>query len=113
MSVVYYVLPVLAIILVVVLSRWGQKRALQGVQNMSPEQARARVNQYFAASFDLQPGETLYAVWVGEEYQGEQSAARQVAGAAVNQLASAAIGVSTYVPQVQVGDHVDRTRAHR
>jgi hypothetical protein len=103
MSVVYYVLPVLAIILVVVLSRWGQQRALQGVQNMTPEQARARVNQYFAGSFDLQPGETLYAVWVGEEYQGEQSAAGQVAGAAINQISKAAIGLSTYVPQVQVG----------
>ena len=103
MSVVYYVLPVLLIVVVVVLSRMGQKRSLQSVQNMTPEQARERVNQYFASSFDLQPGETLYAVWVGEEYQGEQSAARQVAGAALNQLSKAAIGVSTYVPQVQVG----------
>jgi hypothetical protein len=103
MSVVYYVLPVLLIVVVVVLSRMGQKRSLQSVQNMTPEQARERVNQYFASSFELQPGETLYAVWVGEEYQGEQSAARQVAGAALNQLSKAAIGVSTYVPQVQVG----------
>jgi hypothetical protein len=103
MSVFYYVLPILLVVVVVLLSRMGQKRALQSVQNMTPEQARERVNQHFASSFELQPGETLYAVWVGEEYQGGQSAASQVAGAALNQLSKAAIGVSTYVPQVQVG----------
>jgi hypothetical protein len=103
MSIVYYILPVALIILVVFISRMGQKRALQGVQSMTPEQARAQINQYFADSFDLEPGESLHATWIGEEYQGQDSATKQVAGAALNQLSRAMVGVSTYVPMVRVG----------
>lgn len=100
---VYYLIPVVVLVLVVVLSRWGQKRALASVQNMSPEEARAKMNDYYASSFELQPGEKLFCTWIGEEYQGEQSSAGQVAGAALNQLSKAAIGVSTYVPMVYIG----------
>lgn len=100
---VYYVLPVVVLIVVVLVSYFGRKRALQGALAMTPEQARERINHYFASSFELAPNESLYAVWVGEEYQGEQSATQQVAGAALNQLSKVAIGVSTYVPQIRVG----------
>lgn len=99
----YYVLPIVLLVAVVVFSRVVSKRAIANVQNMTPEQSRERINQYFAGSFELDPGETLYATWIGEEYMGEQSTGRQAAGAALNQLSGAAIGVSTYVPQLHIG----------
>lgn len=99
---IYYLLPLLGVVLVVVVAKFGQKLALQSVQNMSPEQARAKMHEFYADSFDLAPGETLFATWMGEEYQGDSSTAAQVAGAALNKLSSAAIGFSTYVPTVRI-----------
>ena len=100
---VYYILPVILLVAVVVFSRVMSKRAIASVQSMTPEQSRERINQYFAGSFKLNPGETLYSCWIGEEYMGEQGAGRQLAGAALNQLSSAAVGVSKYVPQLHIG----------
>jgi len=37
------------------------------------------------------------------EFQGAQSSARQLAGAALNAASAAVVGVSTYVPNVHVG----------
>jgi hypothetical protein len=103
MTYLVYLVPVVAIVVIFVLSRGAQKRALAGVANMSPEQARASVNAYYATSFELAPGESLKSVWISEEYQGSHSTGRQVAGAALNSLAGAAVGVKAYVPQVRIG----------
>jgi hypothetical protein len=103
MSYVFYLIPVVAILAAFLFSRTMQQRLASQAQNMSPEQAQARINQYFASSFDLAPGESLRAVWTSEEFQGVQSAGRQVAGAALNSLARQAVGVSTYVPVVRIG----------
>jgi hypothetical protein len=99
---IYYLLPVIAIVLVAVVAKFGRSFALGNTRNLSPEAARAKMNQYFADDFELHPGETLFACWVGEEYQGDPSTASQVAGAALNQLSRAAIGVSSYVPSVRI-----------
>ena len=64
---IYYLLPLLGIVLVVVLAKFGQKLMLKNVHNMSPEQARAKAHEFYKDSFDLQPGETLFATWVGED----------------------------------------------
>jgi len=103
MSVSYYLIVLVAIVAVVMISRVAQKRALAGVANLSPDQAQARINDFFGSSFNLDPDEKLQGVWISEEFQGVKGAGRQVAGAALNSLAGAAIGVSTYVPQVRVG----------
>lgn len=97
-----YILPVLVLVAVVFIARKGQQAMIQKVQNMSPEEGRKKINDYFANNFELQPGETLWAVWIGEEYQGEKSASSQVAGAALNQASKALIGVTTYVPLVRI-----------
>ena len=103
MSVVYYLIPLVVIGVMFVLTRGAKGRALANVANMSPEQAQAQVNAYYATSFELAPGEALRSVWISEEYQGSHSAGRQVAGAALNSLAGAAVGVKMYVPQVRIG----------
>jgi hypothetical protein len=100
---IYYILPVVLLIAVVFISRTMQKSAIANVQSMTPEQIRARINDYFGPSFELNSGEELHAAWIGEEFQGTQSTGGQIAGAALNQLTKAAVGVSSYVPQVQVG----------
>lgn len=99
----YYLLPIVALIVVVLVSRAGQKHALARVQNMSPEEGRARINDFYGGSFELAPGEVLHVVYVGEEFRAGGSAGGQLAKAALNQLSAASIGMSTYVPQVRVG----------
>jgi hypothetical protein len=95
----YYFLPVVLIAAAFAYSFYMKRQ----VANMNPEQAAQRFHDHYSGYFDLADGERVVGAWSGVEFQGAQSAARQVAGAALNSASAAVIGVSTYVPLVQVG----------
>lgn len=96
---IYYFLPIFLIAAAVAYSLYMKRSA----QNMNPEEAAQRFHEFNSQYFDLQGEERIVGAWSGVEFQGAQSAARQAAGAAANAAAAAVIGVSTYVPNVQVG----------
>jgi hypothetical protein len=96
---IYYFLPVVLIAAAVAYSFYMKRQ----VANMNPEEAAQRFHDHYSAYFDLEAGERVVGAWSGVEFQGAQSAARQMAGSALNSASAAVIGVSTYVPLVQVG----------
>lgn len=96
---IYYFLPVVLIAAAVLYSLWMKK----SVQNMNPEEAAQRFHEFNSQYFDLEGEERIVGAWSGVEHQGTKSAARQVAGAALNAASAAVVGVSSYVPNVQVG----------
>ena len=96
---IYYLIPVILIAAAFAYSRYAARK----VQNMSPEQAARAFHDAYAGYFDLAPGETIVGAWSGLDYQGPKTAAGQLAGAALNSASAAVIGVSTYIPIVQVG----------
>jgi hypothetical protein len=100
---VYYILPVVLIVAVVAYTSWARRQAVGQVQNLSPEDAAKRFHESYAGYFDLEGDEKVVGAWSGLEFQGAQSSARQVAGAALNSVSAAVVGVSTYVPNVHVG----------
>lgn len=95
----YYLIPVVLIGLVFAYSTFARRR----IQNMSPDEAAEYFSSANAGYFDLEDTEKVVGVWSGLEFQGAQGAARQLAGAAMNSVAANVVGVSTYVPTVQVG----------
>lgn len=95
----YYLLPIVLIVVLVGYSMMAKKRA----QNMDPQEAARRFHEFNAAYFDLEGDERIVGAWSGVEFQGAKSAAGQAASAALNSASAAVIGVSTYVPNVQVG----------
>jgi hypothetical protein len=99
---IYYVLPVLLIGAAVAYSLWASKRVAANAANMSPEEAAKRFHDSYSHSFHLEPGELVVGAWNGVEFQGAPSATARVAGAALNQASAAVLGVSTYVPRVQI-----------
>ncbi|HET9959943.1 MAG TPA: hypothetical protein VFQ61_35870 [Polyangiaceae bacterium] len=101
---VFYLVPVLLGIAVLFgFSFYMRNLQLKRVQSMSPEEASRRFNEFFSQYFELSPGETLVGIWSGVEFQGAQSAARQVAGNVANYVSAQAIGISTYIPMVWIG----------
>ncbi|AUX24630.1 hypothetical protein SOCEGT47_051690 [Sorangium cellulosum] len=96
---IYYFLPVVLIGAAVAYSLMMRRK----VQNMSPEEAAERFNDTYAGYFALAEGEKVVGAWGGTEFQGAQGTARQLAGAALNAVSANVVGVSTYVPNVQVG----------
>lgn len=96
---IYYFLPVVLIAAAFAYSYWMKRQ----VANMNPEEAAQRFHDHYSGYFELEDGERVIGAWSGLEFQGAKSAARQVAGAALNSAAAAVVGVSTYVPLVQVG----------
>jgi hypothetical protein len=96
---IYYFLPVVLIAAAVAYTLWMKRQ----VANMNPEEAAQRFHDHYSGYFDLKEGERVVGAWSGLEFQGATSAARQLAGAALNSASAAVIGVSTYVPLVQVG----------
>jgi hypothetical protein len=99
---IYYLLPLL-IIAAFAYSFWARNRAVAQVQSLSPEEAAARFHDFYSGYFDLEGAEQIVGAFSGVEYQGAKSGAEQIAGAALNSASAAVIGVSTYVPQVQIG----------
>jgi len=95
----YYFLPVLFIGAVVAYSMWVRQR----MASMSPEQLAEQFHASYAPYFDLGADEKVVGAWSGVEFQGPRSAASRLAGAALNSASAAVVGVSTYVPNVQVG----------
>ena len=95
----YYLIPVVFIIAGLAYSAWARKR----LQNMSPEEAAEKFHQYYAGYFELEENEKLVGLWTGVEFQGARSAARNVVGEALNTISDKAVGISTYVPSVQIG----------
>lgn len=96
---IYYFLPIVLIVAAVAYSFMMRRK----LQNMSPEEAAERFHAAYAGYFNLAEGEKVVGAWGGTEFQGAQGAARQLAGAALNAVSANVIGVSTYVPNVQVG----------
>lgn len=96
---IYYFLPVVLIAAAFAYSFYMKRQ----VANMNPEEAAQRFHDHYSTYFDLEEGERVIGAWSGLEFQGAKSAARQMAGAALNSASAAVIGVSTYVPLVQVG----------
>jgi hypothetical protein len=96
---VYYLIPIVLVVAVIAYSMWMKKR----VQNMDPEEAARRFHEFNAQYFDLEGDEKIVGAWSGVEFQGAKSAAGHAASAALNAASAAAVGVSKYVPNVQVG----------
>jgi len=96
---IYYFLPVVLIAAAFAYSFYMKRQ----VANMSPEEAAQRFHDHYSAYFDLKDGERVVGAWSGLEFQGAKSATRQLAGAALNSASAAVIGVSTYVPLLQIG----------
>lgn len=94
----YYLLPVILIIVGVAYAMWMKKR----VAAMSPEQAAEYFHNSYAGYYELQEGEKIVGNWSGVEFQGPKGAAGRFAGDALNSASAAVVGVSTYVPTVQV-----------
>jgi len=70
---------------------------------MSPEEAAQRFHDFNAHYFDLEDNEQVVGAWSGVEFQQAKSAVGHMASAALNSASAAVVGVSTYVPNVQVG----------
>lgn len=96
---IYYFLPVVLIAAAFAYSYFMKRQ----VANMNPEEAAQRFHDHYSSYFDLEDGERVVGAWSGLEFQGPKSAARQFAGAALNSASAAVVGVSTYVPLLQVG----------
>ena len=96
---IYYLLPLVLIAAAVAYSMWMKKK----VANMNPEEAAERFHEFNSQYFDPMGEEKIVGAWSGVEFQGAQGLARKAAGAALNAASSAVIGVSSYVPNVQVG----------
>lgn len=99
MQYLFYLLPLVLIVLALGYSQIVRKR----VQNMNPEEAAQRFHEFNAQYFDLEASEQIVGAWSGVEFHEAKSAAGHAASAALNSASAAVVGVSTYVPNVQVG----------
>lgn len=99
---IYYLIPVVLIAAIYYFTQVASKKIIANAQNMTPEEAEKSVNAYYGDNFELNAEESLKSVFVGMEYQGDSETAGQVAGAALNAISKATIGVSKYTPTVQV-----------
>ncbi|WP_437733634.1 hypothetical protein [Sorangium sp. So ce1335] len=99
----YYLLPLVLIAAGIAYSMYVRKKVMAETANMTPEQLEQHFSDNYASYYDLQPDERIIGNWSGVEYQAPAGAARRIAGGALNAASAAVIGVSTYVPNVQVG----------
>ena len=94
----YYLLPVILIVVGIAYAMWMKKR----IANMSPEQAAEQFHNSYAGYYDMQDEEKIVGNWSGVAFLGPKSTAGRLAGDALNSASAAVVGVSTYVPTVQV-----------
>ncbi len=96
---IYIFLPIVIIVAVVAYTLWVRARTA----NLTPEQAAEQFHASYAPYFKLKGGERIVGVWNGVEFQGKKSAAGHMARDAINAASAELVGVSTYIPTVQVG----------
>lgn len=101
MNMIYYLVPVVAIVGMLLYTRWAQanvkKRAAAG-------EGPQMFHDGFADKFEeLHVDERLIGVWMGLAYITPTSTIGQAAGQLAKEAALGAIGVSTYTPTVYVG----------
>ncbi|HWA75355.1 MAG TPA: hypothetical protein VG937_23620 [Polyangiaceae bacterium] len=101
MSVIYYLVPVVAIVGMLFYTKWAQanvqKRAAAGE---GPQMFHEAYAQKFEA---LHPDERLIGIWMGLAYITPTNTVGQVAGKLAKEAALGVVGMSTYTPTVYVG----------
>jgi hypothetical protein len=101
MSVLVYLVPVIAIVGMLFYTKWAQanvrKRAAAG-------EGPQMFHDAYADKFEvLHPDERLIGMWMGLAYVTPTNTVGQVAGQLAKEAALSAVGVSTYTPMVYVG----------
>ena len=99
---IYYLFPIVLIIVVVAYSLYARKAALKAAENMSPEEAARKFTEFWGSYFDLGSADQLAGVWSGVEFHAPKSLG-QKAGGVAKEAALNVIGVSTYIPTVHIG----------
>jgi hypothetical protein len=101
MSVIYYLVPVVAIVGMLFYTKWAQanvqRRAAAGE---GPQMFHDAYAEKFGA---LQGDERLIGIWMGLAYVTPTNTVGQVAGKLAKEAALGVVGMSTYTPTVYVG----------
>jgi hypothetical protein len=101
MSVIYYLVPVVAIVGMLFYTKWAQanvrKRAAAG-------EGPQMFHDAYAEKFEsLHVDERLIGIWMGLAYVKPNNTVGQVAGGLAKEAALSVVGMSTYTPTVYVG----------
>ncbi len=101
--VIYYLIPIIFIIAIVAVTSVMRKKIFAKVAAMTPEQAAEAMHNFYSRYFKLKDGEKIVGTWSGLDYTKPKSAAGQAASSVLNAASGALIGVSSYIPNVQIG----------
>jgi hypothetical protein len=101
MSILMYLLPVVAIAGMLFYTRWAQANVRKRAANGEGPQM---FHDSYAGRFEvLEPNERLIGIWQGLSYVTPTNTVGQVAGKLAKEAALGAIGLTTYTPTVLIG----------